>query len=216
MVLPADLLLCRLSGASGYYRKQHTMMDKQTEARLLEQLRTLPPDLIAGFPITLEGSQLVGRFFKCALYTEFRSNFYETTPATQAQLAVYGPDGLPLHEDKLYALPTGEEGVLRLDRLVRLLHALNHFIVRRRAETLIMNVHMLLLTYVKEGHGQPFAALLRHFGLEPQRVVLILPDCLLDMAEWPRILDAYKTQGFRVCAPELVGWDAALESNIVI
>lgn len=190
------------------------MMDKQTETRLLEQLRTLPPDLIAGFPIALENTQLVGRFFKCALRSEFRSTYYETSPAIQASLVVTGPDGLPLHEDKLFALPTGEEGVLRLDRLVRLLHALNHFIVLRRPEALIMSVHSLLFSYVKEGHGRPFAALLRHFGLDPKRVILMLPDCLLETPEWTSIVAAYRTQGFRVCAAQLIGWDAALEGNL--
>lgn len=191
------------------------MMDKQTENKLLEQLRTLPPDLIAGFPIALEGTQLVGRYFKCTLRSEFHASFHETSPATQAQLAITGPDGTTLPEDKLFALATGEEGILRLDRLVRLLHALNHFIVRRRPEPLIMSVHELLFTYVKEGHGRPFAALLHHFGLDPKRVVLVLPDCLLETPEWPHILAAYKTQGFGVCAKQLVGWEAKQASHIL-
>jgi len=181
------------------------MMNKQTEASLLECLRTLPAELLAGFPISLVSSRLVGHFFKCTLQSEFRQTFFENARATLAQLTVIGPNGVTLNEGRLFSLTSGEEGVLRLDRLVRLLHVLNHFIVQGRREPLIVSVHHLLFSYVTYGHGKPFATLLQHFGLDPADIVLILPDEIMHSAENIGTLAAYTTQGFSVCTRDAIG-----------
>ncbi|MDK2123197.1 hypothetical protein [Parachitinimonas caeni] len=165
---------------------------------LSQGLASLPPHAIAGFPLLQDAGRVVGRYFKCQLQSAFETVEYDRQPARLASLMVSGPQEQPIPAERLFALAAGEDALLRLDRLCRLMHALNHFCIDQRKEWLILPVHQRLFDYVREGHGRAFASLLGHFGLSPERVVLALPLVAFESPQSARMLASFRSHGFRI------------------
>lgn len=91
--------------------------------------------------------------------------------AHEALLRAFGPDGVPLPPEDVFALPSDGPEMVHLDRLVRTLHALN-FLANGARGDLHLNVHPQHLLAVQGGHGQVFETILRHLGLSPAQIVL--------------------------------------------
>lgn len=160
---------------------------------LSRRLADMPAQWVAGLPLGLDAQGVYGRFFKCEMRSRFVQRQVGRATLTCAELDAVGPDGEPFPPAKLFTLAAGADGLLKLDRLCRLIHALNHFIVQGMPAPLVLSIHPRLFNYVKTGHGRTFARMLAHFGLSPGGIVLALP------ANLPQpILDSYLGEGFAV------------------
>lgn len=166
-------------------------MRPDTQRQLAQGIASLPAQWVAGFPLSLDEHGVVGRFFKCELRSVFVPTPVGALAMPRAELAITGPDGEPFPAERLFQLPSGEDGLLKLDRLCRLIHALNHFIVAEQELPLILPIHPRLFDYVRHGHGRTFARLLAHFDLSPARIVLEVPQGLPQST-----LDGYLGEGY--------------------
>ncbi|MEH6460484.1 hypothetical protein [Chitinimonas sp. JJ19] len=166
-------------------------MSPDQQATLAALIGSLPTQWVAGYPLVLDEGGVVGRFFKCELRSHFSRIEVGGAHLARADLQVRGPDGEPFPAGKLFTLAAGEDGLLKLDRLCRLIHALNHFKVAGRRDPLVIAIHPRLFDYVKTAHGRTFARMLSHFDLTPAGIVLELPPDLPQAT-----LDGYLGEGF--------------------
>ena len=96
------------------------------------------------------------------------------------------------------AATTPEEAVL-LDRLCRVLHALNFVRQTHAGLDLYLNVSGRHLLAVSHDHGRTFEELLGMCGLSPRRVVLeILESSVDDLPRLQEAVSTYKQRGFRI------------------
>jgi hypothetical protein len=106
--------------------------------------------------------------------------------------------GLPLW--KILDGAAGDNESVELDRLARMLHAINFF---RRADagkhTLYLNVHDRLLSAVSSNHGMAFRRILDGLELPVEQVVLQLP-AVNARQNWMLnyVADNYRRNGFRI------------------
>ncbi|MGQ5524106.1 hypothetical protein ACUHMQ_12700 [Chitinimonas sp. PSY-7] len=168
-------------------------MHLEQQEQLAERLASLPPQWVAGFPISLDEEGVVGRFFKCELRSIFEAIQVGDCTMARATLVATGPDGEPFPTERLFRLASGEDGLLKLDRLCRLIHSLNHFVVANQASPLVLPIHPRLFEYVRSGHGNTFSRLLAHFDLSPQHIVLEVPASVPQTA-----VEGYQHEGFGV------------------
>ncbi|MBV8464459.1 MAG: hypothetical protein JO218_00820 [Burkholderiales bacterium] len=162
-------------------------------AWLRDRLASLPPQWVAGLPLGLDENGVYGRYFKCELRSVFTAQHLGTAELVHAELQATGPDGEPFPAHRLFSLAAGADGLLKLDRLCRLIHTLNHFVVHGRPAPLVLSVHPRLFEYVKAAHGRTFSRMLTHFELQSAGIVLSLPR------ELPQsVLDNYLAAGFTV------------------
>jgi EAL domain-containing protein (putative c-di-GMP-specific phosphodiesterase class I) len=85
-----------------------------------------------------------------------------------------------------------------LDRLTRMLHAINFFGAGHTG-LLFLNVHEQLLKSVKYDHGRHFSAALLALGLNPARVVVELPETALAHRGFvDYLIKSYQGYGFKV------------------
>ncbi|MBV8660197.1 MAG: hypothetical protein JO142_20455 [Burkholderiales bacterium] len=171
----------------------------QAPTTLTARLATMPALWGAGYPLGLDERGVVGRFFKCELSSHFQPFQLGAASVVRAGLTVRGPDGEPFPVEKLFSLASGADGLLKLDRLCRLIHALNHFEVAGQTTPLLMPIHPRLFDYVKVAHGRTFARMLAHFDLTPAKIILEVPDQLPRFA-----LDGYLGEGFTLHIAEPV------------
>lgn len=155
--------------------------------------------------------QAEGRFFNCTLTSAFQpirdvANGSVRAYEAQARNAEPGDDSPSLWRQLDHAASDDES--VELDRLCRMLHAINFF---RQAETwpadLYLSVHDRLLSAVSINHGHAFRRILDALGLPVARVVLQLPAVSAHQ-RWllNYVTDNYKRNGFRMAltldAPE--------------
>ena len=100
---------------------------------------------------------------------------------------------------------------VELDRLCRMLHAINFFRQSDAADAdLYLNVHSRLLSAVSSNHGYAFRRILDALGLPLERIVLQLPVVSLNQ-RWllGHVTGNYKRNGFRMAlhldAPAVAG-----------
>ncbi|MBN3724676.1 EAL domain-containing protein [Burkholderia sp. Ac-20379] len=93
----------------------------------------------------------------------------------------------------------GEDTLLvEFDRLSRALHAINFFGAQRHG-LLFLRVHERLLKSVKYDHGKHFGAVLRQFGINPERIVIELPAAAVAHKTFVGYLtQSYQHHGFKV------------------
>ncbi|MBV8464970.1 MAG: hypothetical protein JO218_03400 [Burkholderiales bacterium] len=166
-------------------------MNQQRNAWLAARLASLSPQWVAGFPLILDERGVVTRFFKCELRSQFRHIVVGGEPITRALLDARAPSGDRFPPDKVFRLATGADGLLKLDRLCRLVHTLNHCIVAERRDPLLLQIHPRLFDYVKVGHGRVFAKMLAHFDLSPTQIILEVSGNAPVAA-----IDCYRSEGF--------------------
>lgn len=143
-----------------------------------------------------------GRFFNCNMTSSFQ-------PIRQlASGAIHGYEGLarsvaPADQGlslwRLLDHAASDDESVELDRLCRMLHAINFF--RQEPDgssALYLNVHDRLLSAVSSNHGHAFHRILDALGLPVARIVLQLP-AVTEQQGWllQYVSDNYRRNGFR-------------------
>ena len=158
----------------------------------------------AGTSVWLDGEgRALGRFFNCTMTSAFQP------------LRELGSGKLVAFEGLARSVSKADEGLslwrlldhaasddesVELDRLCRMLHAINFF---RQSEAeqsdLYLNVHDRLLSAVSSNHGHAFQRILDALGLPIERIVLQLPTVTPNQG-WllNYVADNYRRNGFRL------------------
>jgi EAL domain-containing protein (putative c-di-GMP-specific phosphodiesterase class I) len=101
---------------------------------------------------------------------------------------------------KLLDQAANDDESVELDRLCRMLHAINFFRQPQAADSsLYLNVHARLLTAVGSNHGIAFGRILKLLELPQESVVLQLPE-VTERQGWllNYVADNYRRNGFRL------------------
>ena len=158
----------------------------------------------AGTSVWLDDEgRALGRFFNCTMTSAFQP------------LRELGSGKLLAFEGLARSVSKADEGLslwrlldhaasddesVELDRLCRMLHAINFF---RQSEAeqsdLYLNVHDRLLSAVSSNHGHAFQRILDALGLPIERIVLQLPTVTPNQG-WllNYVADNYRRNGFRL------------------
>jgi EAL domain-containing protein (putative c-di-GMP-specific phosphodiesterase class I) len=158
--------------------------------------------------------QAEGRFFNCALTSAFRP-LYEVGGGRlvghEAVVRHVAPEDAALSLWRLLDQAASDDESVELDRLCRMLHAINFF--RQPAAQgadLFLSVHNRLLSAVSSNHGYAFRRILDTLELPVERIVLQLP-LVRSPQRWllGYVTDNYKRNGFRMAfnldTPALAG-----------
>jgi EAL domain-containing protein (putative c-di-GMP-specific phosphodiesterase class I) len=106
--------------------------------------------------------------------------------------------GNPIDPSAVFVLPTDDEEFVRLDRLVRTLHALNYLMHRVRGN-LLLKVHPRHVISVPTEHGLAFEEILRPCGLLPEQITLEIDTSRIENGN--HLISAvnnYKARGFSI------------------
>ncbi|UGQ48994.1 EAL domain-containing protein [Massilia endophytica] len=143
-----------------------------------------------------------GRFFNCSMTSVFQTvrELDSGRPVGAeglARSAAPADEGLSLW--RLLDHAASDDESVELDRLCRMLHAINFF--RQEASAgldLHLNVHARLLGAVSSNHGYAFRRILDALGLPLEHVVLQLPRATPQQS-WllNYVADNYRRNGFR-------------------
>jgi EAL domain-containing protein (putative c-di-GMP-specific phosphodiesterase class I) len=146
-----------------------------------------------------------GRFFNCTMSSAFQPIRQLDSNVVQAYEGLarsVSAQDLGLSLWKLLDHAASDDESIELDRLCRMLHAINFF---RQAEAapnaqadLYLNVHDRLLSAVSSNHGHAFRRILDALELPVSRVVLQLPAATPQQG-WllNYVSDNYRRNGFR-------------------
>lgn len=144
-----------------------------------------------------------GRYFNSTLTSAFQPI---RTPETGSIVGVqgfmrsYSRNDTGLSIWKLLDTGATDEQSIELDRLCRLLHAVNFYRQPEMADyDLYLSVHARLLAAVDSNHGMSFRRVLDVLGLPHKKIVLQLPLIQHDQA-WLMnyVADNYRRNGFRL------------------
>jgi EAL domain-containing protein (putative c-di-GMP-specific phosphodiesterase class I) len=118
-----------------------------------------------------------------------------------AYVRCHGDGAMELSPWQLFARAADDEGLVRLDRLCRTVHALNYFRVAAPAEQLFLAVEARLLVSVPDEHGRAFERVLTGLDVPTSRVTIVLPESVNDYpALMSPVIANYRYRGFRVAA----------------
>ena len=171
---------------------------------VLEQyLARLPRSAQAGTRIWLDDDgRAQGRYFNCTLTSAFqpvRALGSDRIVAYEAFTRSYSEADHGLSLWKLLDHAANEEESIELDRLSRMLHAINYYRQPQARDTdLLLSVHERLLAAVSSNHGIAFRRILEGLGLPFEKVVLQLPPTSGNQG-WllTHVADNYRRNGFR-------------------
>lgn len=168
--------------------------------RFLDRLVSGP---IPGFPVWLdELGRIQGRFFDATLTSAFqplRDLSGAQVSGYEGFARSYSPSEPGLSVWKMLEQAASDDESVALDRLCRLLHALNFF---RQTDTgnhdLYLSVDARLLAAVDSNHGMAFRNVLDSLELPHQRIVVQLPG-VSKQQNWALnyVMDNYHRNGFR-------------------
>jgi len=149
------------------------------------------------------GNQAQGRYFNCTLTSVFQPirALASGQPLAHEAFIRSATDGQPgLSVWSLLEGAASDEESIELDRLCRMLHAVNFF--RQpgaQGADLYLGVHERLLAAVSNNHGMVFRRVLESLGLPLRRIVLQLPQASAShrfLLQY--VADNYQRSGFRV------------------
>ncbi|MES2258607.1 MAG: EAL domain-containing protein [Pseudomonadota bacterium] len=144
----------------------------------------------------------LGRFFNCTM----TSGFLPVRELNRGQVVAFeglargvsaSDQGLSLW--RLLDHAASDDESVELDRLCRMLHAINFFRQDDNGQAdLYLNVHDRLLSAVSSNHGYAFQRILDALGLPVSRIVLQLPQVTAQQG-WllNYVADNYRRNGFR-------------------
>ena len=169
-----------------------------------DYIARLPRVPMPGHRIWLNGgNQAQGRYFNCTLTSVFQPLRACGSGQVLAHEAFIrsAADGQPgLSVWRLLEGAASDEESIELDRLCRMLHAVNFFRQPGAGATdLYLSVHERLLAAVSNNHGMVFRRVLESLGLPLRRVVLQLPQASSShrfLLQY--VADNYQRSGFRV------------------
>lgn len=163
-------------------------------------LPTLPPDLRIR---RLGDGTAVGRFLRSDLSSVFQPivDGAGVIVGYEAFVRAHGQGARDIAPWNLFALVAGDEALVALDRLCRVVHALNFLPHAETAGRLFLNVHGRLLAAVQEDHGHSFREAIELIGLDARRVVIETPESANGEAKLlALVLSNYRRNGFAVAA----------------
>lgn len=144
-----------------------------------------------------------GRYFNCTLTSAFqpiRQLDSGHVAGYEAFARSYSGQGSGLAIWKLLDHVANDDESVELDRLCRMLHAINFYRQDGAEETsLFLSVHDRLLTAVSGNHGMAFRRILAGLGLPIANIVLQLPPITTNQG-WllNYVANNYRLNGFRV------------------
>jgi EAL domain-containing protein (putative c-di-GMP-specific phosphodiesterase class I) len=144
-----------------------------------------------------------GKYFNCTLTSAFQPiRLLDTVHVigfeAYARSKSANDSGLSLW--KILDQAASDDESVELDRLCRMLHAINFFRQPEAANTdLYLAVHDRLLTAVSTNHGDAFRRILEGLGLPSNQMVLQLP-AVTEKQGWllSYVTDNYRRNGFRI------------------
>ncbi|HBO80042.1 MAG TPA: diguanylate phosphodiesterase, partial [Cupriavidus sp.] len=145
--------------------------------------------------------QVQGQYFHCSLTSAFEPLVTladRGVVAHEGSIRTYAEDGVGLAAWKLFAMAADDTSLVSLDRLTRLVHAINYFAADGEHK-LVLNVHNRLLAAVADDHGAAFRRALESLGLPIGRFVIQVPASAND--DLPLLLHVvgnYRRNGFAV------------------
>lgn len=148
-------------------------------------------------------NRVQGRFLNCSLSSVFLPVFNldgETVQAQEALAHSYSEEDRGLSVWQLLMHAASDEESIELDRLARLIHAMNFFRQANAAGTsLFIDVHDRLLAAVGNNHGAAFHRIMTSMALPVSQIILQLP-LVKTTSNWAlaHIVDNYKKNGFQV------------------
>lgn len=142
-----------------------------------------------------------GRYFNCTLTSAFQPirlldsleiDGYEAFARSYSE----SDHGLSLW--KLLDHAANDDESIELDRLCRMLHAINFYRQPAAQADLYLSVHDRLLTAVSGNHGMAFRSILEGLGLPIEKIILQLPAATPNQ-RWllTYVADNYRRNGFR-------------------
>lgn len=148
-----------------------------------------------------------GQFFNCALTSAFQA-IWAVGPGASAEPVGFeglargaSPDDAGLSVWRLLDQAASDDESIELDRLCRMLHAINYFRqpLALQGADLYLSVHDRLLTAVSSNHGYAFLRILRALELPIEKIVLTLP-AIGPASRWLAnyVADNYRRNGFRL------------------
>lgn len=160
----------------------------------------------ADTPLSIgDSGAVVAQFYRSRITSRFQPLVRARDGAVaghQALLRVESPTGEAVAPWSLFAQAAGVEGLVRLDRLCRTVHALNYFRMAGGEGTLFLNVDHRLLTGVAADHGAFFEAILAVVGVPPGRVAIVMPpNAIENPVAFVRAAISYRIRGYRVLVP---------------
>lgn len=182
---------------------------------LLDYIGRLPGSASADAPLVRVGPREVeGRLGAAAVRSAFdpvRDRDGEIV-GHLARTQAWAPE--PVAATALFATIDGNDDLVRADRLVRTVHAINYFALPGQT-TLFLDVDARLVATVPDRHGQTFQRVLDAIGVPTRRVAIVLPASLLDS---PLLLAAvsaqYRLRHYRV-AIEAPGGRPAMVAELI-
>ncbi len=151
-----------------------------------------------------EEGRACGRYFNTSLTSVFqpvRSSRDLAVVAHDAYARSYSNKGQGLNVFRLLEQAASNDESVELDRLCRLLHAINYYRQPQADATtdLYLTVHPRLLNAVESNHGSAFRRILDMLDLPQQDIVLQLPKITASQ-RWllDYVADNYRRNGFRI------------------
>lgn len=170
---------------------------------LNQYLARLSDQSTASTSIRLDAQgRALGRFFNCTMTSAFqpvRDLGRGGVVAYEGLARSVSADDEGLSLWKLLDHAASDDESVELDRLCRMLHAINFFRQEDGGDAdLYLNVHDRLLSAVSSNHGYAFQRILDALGLPIGRIVLLLPPVTAQQG-WllNYVADNYRRNGFR-------------------
>ncbi|WP_319244675.1 EAL domain-containing protein [uncultured Propionivibrio sp.] len=152
--------------------------------------------------LQFDDTGIFGGFGGMRLYSAFQPILSADTlrpVAFEALLRARDANDSPLSPAEAFRRADTPDQVVYLDRLCRVVHAINFFNQDAAAGDLFLNVSGRHLMRVDTGHGSTFEKLLGYCGLTPHQIVLeILEAHVGDLLRLQEAILAYRSRGFRI------------------
>lgn len=170
----------------------------------LEEYLTRLSHVDAETPVWMDAAGRVqGRYFNSTLTSAFqpvRDLKSGTIVGYEGYARSYSESDQGLCLWKLLDHAADDDESIKLDRLCRMLHAMNFFRQSGAGDKdLYLSVHARLLAGVGSDHGTAFRRILKALGLPQERVILQLPP-IAEPQRWVlhHVADNYARNGFRI------------------
>lgn len=160
------------------------------------------PQAGTGIWVDAEG-RAQGRYFNCTLTSAFqpiRLLDSARVAGFEAVARSYSESDAGLSLWKLLDHAANDDESIELDRLSRMLHAINFYRQPAAAHAeLFLSVHDRLLAAVGGNHGSAFRRILDGLGIPSEKIILQLPQPTQDRG-WllTYVADNYRRNGFRI------------------
>jgi len=174
--------------------------------RLLQYFNHWPPGVVQHRPVLNFSDQgafgVYGSLRLCSVFQPiWQQGGLQRQPfAHEALLRVFDQSGRPLPIGQFFSQARSADEVVYLDRLSRVIHALNFAAQAQEGDRLFLNVHGRHLLSIASGrHGTTFETLLGYCGLRPGQVVLeIVESEIDDLGLLEAAIASYRHKGFRI------------------